>query len=430
MKKYLVGGAVRDKILGIESSDLDYATPLTKQEIIDYCIVNKIQYYLVNERYNTVVIKENDGIWKEVTTFRRDKDTDGRQTSIEYTPYLREDLARRDFTINAIGFDEQSSLYTDPFDGRKDLHYGIIKTVGNPEERFTEDFLRIIRAIRFAIVFNFTIEENTYNAMKKLAFQVPKFVSVERVVAELEKLFEKADNPSGFFDILDDLSLLQVYFPLLYKIKHDMTNIIQNSMYHPELYVWDHIMNCLDHSPKEVLMRWTVLTHDLGKMFYQKFDDKPHHSFHEHETHVELVDEFFKDLKVSTELVEFCKFVMANHMTINAGARKKTLKRMINSYGFDKVQQLVYFCHIDIFATSGENKLFLTAVQERLNEIRDYKEPVKPIVDGLFIIEKTGLQQGREIGKIKELCYEYQLDSGETDKEKIWENYGKPVQQL
>ena len=426
MKKYLVGGAVRDRILGIESSDLDYTTPLTKQEIIDYCIVNEIQYYLVNERYDTVVIKEA-GEWKEVTTFRKDKNTDGRQTDIEYTPYLKEDLARRDFTINAIAYDEETKIYTDPFDGRKDLHYGIIRTVGNPEDRFTEDYLRIIRAIRFSITFNFVIEENTYYAMKKLALEIPKFISVERVVAEVEKLFGKADNPSGFFDILEDLGLLKAYFPLLHKIKHEMRNVIQSERYHPELYVWNHIMNCLDYSPKEVITRWAVLTHDLGKLFYQKFDDKPHHSFLEHETHVELIDDFFKDLKVSKELVEYCKFVMSNHMTINQGATKKTLKRMVNNYGYDKIQELVRFCHVDIFATSGDNKLFLIDVKTRLDEIRDYKEPVKPIVDGQYIIEKTGIQPGPEVGRIKEACYEYQLETNETDKDKIWENYAKLV---
>jgi tRNA nucleotidyltransferase (CCA-adding enzyme) len=416
IKKYLVGGAVRDIIMGQEITDYDYTTPCTKEEIIDYAKSNNLEYFIVNDKYNTVSVKE-ENIWKEITPFRKDINQNGRHTDQIYTTDIKEDLARRDFTINAIAYDEENCLYIDPFDGILDIKKGVIRAVGDPIQRFKEDYLRIIRAARFAITFNFVIEENTYNAMRDMAANMSNYISIERVVNEVEKLFDKADNPSGFFNILDDILMLHVYFPLLYKIKN-MKTIYQNPYYHPELTVWDHISNCLDYSPKNQKMRWAVLTHDLGKIFYDKFEGKDHYSFHGHQNHEELVDEFFFNLKVSNNLIDFCKLIMRYHMKMDKTITKKTIKKIINFHGKEFFKDLIDFSKIDAYASPVLHEIDIA--EDLYNKILNEKEPIKPIVDGRFIMDKTGLV-GKDIGALKNRCYEYQLESGETDKDKILE---------
>jgi len=415
IKKYLVGGAVRDKFMDQPISDYDYTTPCTKDQIIEYAKENNLEHFVINDKYNTVAIKE-DGVWKEYTTFRKDVNQDGRHTDQEYTSDIKEDLIRRDFTINAIAYDEENSSYIDPFNGILDIKNCIIRAVGDPIKRFKEDYLRIIRAARFAVTFNFVIEENTYEAMRELAANMHP-ISIERVVGEIEKLFEKAENPSGFFDILDNLHLLHVYFPLLYKIK-DMKNVHQNPFYHPELTVWDHIANCLDHSPKNKKLRWAVLTHDLGKIFSETVEGKTYNSFHGHQNHEELVDEFFSNLKVSNDLVNYCKFIMRHHMKIDKDISKKSIKKILNSDGKELFKELIDFTRIDAYASPTLHEV--DVVEALYNKILTEKEPIKPIVDGRFIIEKTGFA-GKDIGALKNRCYEYQLESGETDKSKILE---------
>ena len=414
--KYLVGGAVRDKLMDQPISDYDYTTPCTKEQIIDYAKSNGLSHYIINDKYNTVVIKEND-ILKEITTFRKDINQDGRQTDQEYTPDIKEDLARRDFTINAIAYNEENNSYIDPFNGILDINNCIIRAVGDPIKRFKEDYLRIIRAARFAITFNFIIEEKTYDAMRELAANMPNTISIERVVAEVEKLFEKAENPSGFFDILDNLHLLHIYFPLLYKIKN-MTKVYQNPHYHPELTVWDHIQNCLNHSPKNKKLRWAILTHDLGKIYFEKVEGKEHCSFHNHQNHEELIDEFFSNLKVSNELIDWCKLIMRYHMRMDKDITKKTIKKIINEHGKEFFKDLIDFSRIDAYASPTLNEIDIA--EDLYNKILTEKEPIKPIVDGRFIMEKTGFI-GKQVGALKNRCYEYQLESGEVDKNKILE---------
>ena len=335
-----------------------------------------------------------------------------------YTSNIKEDLSRRDFTVNAIAYDEENSSYIDPFNGILDIQNGVIRAVGDPVKRFQEDYLRIIRAARFAVTFNFVIEEKTYDAMRELAVNIADHVSIERVVNEVEKLFAKAENPSGFFDILDDIHLLHVYFPIIYKIKNYMQTIHQNSFYHPEVTVWDHIANCLDHSPKDIKLRWAILTHDLGKIHFEKHAGKQFYSFHGHENHEELIVEFFKDLKVSNELIDFCKQIMRYHMRMDKDITKKTIKKIVNLHGPDFLRELIQFSRVDAYASPTLHEI--DVVEDLFNKILNEKEPIKPIVDGKFIIEKTGFA-GKDIGALKNRCYEYQLETGETDKYKIIE---------
>jgi tRNA nucleotidyltransferase (CCA-adding enzyme) len=191
---WCVGGAVRDALLGVDNLDWDLATSATPPE------VRRLfrRTVPVGIEFGTVGVFGRDGRMHEVTTFRRDVHTDGRHAVVEFGASLTEDLARRDFTINAIAWDPLARQLADPFGGRADLAARIVRAVGDPEARLTEDRLRALRAIRFAARFALTIEPATWAAICGSAPHLPR-LSPERVRQEIEKTLEQVGRPSDAF---------------------------------------------------------------------------------------------------------------------------------------------------------------------------------------------------------------------------------------
>lgn len=181
---YLVGGSVRDKLLGREPHDYDFATPMLPDDIESKVKEAGKRAFITGKRFGTIGFK-HDGDFVEVTTFRSERYGKTRKPEVEFVTSINEDLSRRDFTINAIAL--RGTKYIDPFDGRKDLEDRIIKAVGNPSERFNEDPLRMLRAARFASQLGFTIESKTLASIKKNAHKILG-VSRERWIQELDKL--------------------------------------------------------------------------------------------------------------------------------------------------------------------------------------------------------------------------------------------------
>jgi tRNA nucleotidyltransferase (CCA-adding enzyme) len=176
-KAFIVGGAVRDLVLGLVPKDFDVATDATPQQIREIFPNSPF----VGESFGVVLVK---GI--EVATFRTDKNHDGRHCDVEFVTSLEEDLSRRDFTFNAMAMDKEGNI-TDPFGGQADLNAGLVRFVGNPEDRLAEDYLRALRAVRFASRFEFQLEEKTLAAIQKSAHLIQQKVSPERVFAEFVK---------------------------------------------------------------------------------------------------------------------------------------------------------------------------------------------------------------------------------------------------
>jgi tRNA nucleotidyltransferase/poly(A) polymerase len=214
-KLYAVGGCVRDALLGKTPKDIDLCTNLTPSEVIDLCSKNNLRVIPTGIDHGTVTIMIDNEPY-EVTTFRMDVAPDGRHSIVEFVSDVEEDLSRRDFTINAMAVDKFGNII-DPFGGQKDLANMVIKAVGNPNDRFKEDYLRIIRAARFAARYNFKIEENTHKAMinnsKDLINEMNinkngGKISMERVSEEISKAFN-SNNSSEFINILYSLNILQ-----------------------------------------------------------------------------------------------------------------------------------------------------------------------------------------------------------------------------
>jgi tRNA nucleotidyltransferase/poly(A) polymerase len=207
---WCVGGAVRDALLGHQHLDWDLATAARPGDVIKLFR----RTVPVGIDFGTVGVLDANGVMHEVTTFRRDVNTDGRHAVVEFGATLDEDLARRDYTINAIAFSATTGKLHDPFDGQSDLKKGVVRAVGAPAERMREDRLRALRAMRFAARFNFQIDENTWDAIVNSAPHLTR-LSAERVKQEIEKTMEQVLRPSSAFRMWRESGALKILVPTL-----------------------------------------------------------------------------------------------------------------------------------------------------------------------------------------------------------------------
>ncbi len=206
---WAVGGAVRDHLLGVDRVDWDLATSARPNQVIDLFR----RTVPLGIEHGTVGVLDPDGVLYEVTTFRRDVETDGRHAVIEFAESIEEDLARRDFTINAIAWRERTAELRDPWDGRSDLEARVLRAVGIPAERFAEDYLRVLRGLRFAGVYGLTMDPPTREALEE-AVSGLDHLSAERVREELIKVLASPE-PSATLHLYRDTRALSVWYPEL-----------------------------------------------------------------------------------------------------------------------------------------------------------------------------------------------------------------------
>lgn len=215
---WCVGGAVRDALLGHQHLDWDLATSATPDQV--RAVFGRKRTIPVGEAFGTVGVLDRAGVLHEVTTFRRDVRTDGRHAEVEFGASLDDDLARRDFTINAIAYSPTTHVLRDPFGGRDDLDRRVIRAVGDPSLRMQEDRLRALRAIRFASRLGFTIEPATWDAIVSSAPHLTR-LSAERVKQEIEKTMDQAARPSQAFASWRRAGALRVLLPELEDISEE-----------------------------------------------------------------------------------------------------------------------------------------------------------------------------------------------------------------
>jgi tRNA nucleotidyltransferase (CCA-adding enzyme) len=215
---WAVGGAVRDALLGHVHLDWDLATSATPDQV--RTVFGRKRTIPVGVEFGTVGVLDDAGVLHEITTFRRDVRTDGRHAEVEFGASLEEDLARRDFTVNAIAYSPSRRELFDPFAGQKDLRARIIRAVGDPPARMREDRLRALRAIRFASRFGFEIEASTWEAISASAAYLTR-LSAERVKQELEKTMDQVGAPSGAFRLWRESGALKVLVPELAGISEE-----------------------------------------------------------------------------------------------------------------------------------------------------------------------------------------------------------------
>lgn len=291
---FVVGGCVRDDLMGISPHDFDICTSAKPCEILEifseYCTIK------TGIKHGTVTVLI-DHTALEITTFRTEEEYgDSRHPdAVSFVQSFREDAARRDFTMNAIGYAPQIG-FVDYYEGERDIQNKLIRTVGDPDARFQEDALRILRALRFSAVTGFAIEENTGRAVHRLASDILK-VSSERIYSELTKLI-CGDYASGVIDeYFDVISLL---LPELAPMK----GFAQHNPHH--LYdVLGHTLKTLEAAPKTPLLRWTMLFHDAGKPFCFTMDSMQiGHFYHHAQISSELANAALHRLRASNRMIE------------------------------------------------------------------------------------------------------------------------------
>lgn len=277
---WLVGGALRDRLLGLKPEDDDYTTNAPPSEIEEIASEIGSRTVAVGKRFGTIAVEIGDS-WAEITTFRGEDYSDGtRWPDVTFGASIEEDLARRDFTINAMAENTDSGVLLDPFGGVADLEAQLLRAVGNAGERFVEDPLRILRGARFVSQLGFAIENETMTAMGDAAGKL-KELSVERVTAELDRLLAGAAPGQGL-QVLAECEALREVLPEL----SVMQGCEQNSFHRFD--VWEHTVSTVEAIEGEGdtlrLRRWGALMHDIGKPAVRHVKKNGEWGFYRHET--------------------------------------------------------------------------------------------------------------------------------------------------
>jgi poly(A) polymerase len=343
---FLVGGCVRDILLGREPADYDVTTDATPQQV-EVIFPGSLT---VGAKFGVVVVPENmpvlsDGARQqvEVATFRSDMGySDGRHPDrVDYTKSPQDDVKRRDFTINGMLLDPATNEVLDFVGGREDLRDGIIRAIGDPETRFREDKLRMVRAVRFAARFAYTIEPKTMHAIQKLALEISQ-VSMERLRDELTKILTEGAARRGL-ELLDQTGLLVHLLPEIARMK----GVEQPPQFHPEGDVWIHTLMMIEglRAGSSATLAWGVLLHDVGKppTFTPPSGPNGRIRFDRHvEVGVKMAEEICRRFRFSNEETEQILALVASHMRFKDVPKMKpaTLKRFVRLERFDEHLEL------------------------------------------------------------------------------------------
>lgn len=405
-RAYIVGGSVRDSVMGKKPSDYDVATSAKPDDIER--VFSNYKTYSPGREFGTIVVVTSKGN-VEVTTFRLEgKYTDGRRPDfIEFTTSLEEDLKRRDFTINAMAYNHEEGLI-DLFQGVKDIEDGLIRCVGNPYIRLNEDYLRILRAVRFATQLDFLIDIETSNACMELSHKLDT-VSVERIRDELFKIL-LAEKPSNGILLMRSLGLLKEVIPeLIPAIGFDQRNP------HHDRSVFQHTLLVMDNTPPILNLRLAALLHDIGKPYTFTIDPDGIGHFYGHDKEsVKIGKEVLLRLRCSTKLIEETLNLVKEHMNHSPKMKNKALKRQLQRIGQENMKNLIHLQIADRLSKNGKKDIdYLLKKTKQVDEIIDNKEPYKKAhlaINGSDLKE-IGYKEGRIIGKILEYLLNYVLEN-------------------
>ena len=395
---YLVGGAVRDFLLGKENHDYDFTTDAEPQDVkrmFRRTIDTGIKHGTV-----TVIFQKRHF---EVTTFRTEGDYhDSRHPdSVTFVKSLEEDLKRRDFTINAMAVSLPDGKVIDLHDGKKDLRKRLIRAIGDPEERFEEDALRMMRACRFSSQLGFTIEKETLLAMGRLAHTIQK-VSAERIKEELFRLIDGKEPRKGL-EAMRITGLMDEILPELSRTY----GFRQGGMHKEDLY--EHLVLALEAAEEHrypISVKLAALFHDIGKVTTRADGDNREYTFYGHDREsAKMVDRIFRRLKTSNEERECVEHLVENHMfSYSPDWTDSAVRRFIRRVGIDSINPLFQLRVADILATTGHraDPTMLLAFSDRINAELDKENALslKDLkIDGKRLIG-LGIAKGPIIGKI------------------------------
>ncbi|MDE0261894.1 MAG: CCA tRNA nucleotidyltransferase [Bryobacterales bacterium] len=403
-KAYWVGGCVRDELLGRPIKDRDVATDARPEQVVR--LFKRARR--AGQRFGVVQVRDDDG-FTEVATFRREGPySDGRRPdNVSYTNDPKQDAIRRDFTVNAMFFDPVSNRRLDFTGGAADLENRLIRAVGSAAERFREDHLRMLRAVRLAASLGFEIEAGTMAAIRDHAAAM-RSVAAERVRDELGRILTEGSARRGF-ELLRQSGLLEQLLPEVAAL----SGVEQPPQYHPEGDVWTHTMLMLDGLQRPSLaLAWGVLLHDVGKP--ETFTRADRIRFHGHvERGLELAESICKRLRFSNATRERVLALVANHMKFAhvRDMRRSRLRRFVEQPDFDDHLELH---RLDCVSSHGQldNHEFARQHHEQVQA----EEPFVPLLTGRDLIA-AGYEPGPVFGKVLAEVRELQHEGVLADRE-------------
>ncbi|HEX9495154.1 MAG TPA: HD domain-containing protein [Candidatus Limnocylindria bacterium] len=399
---FVVGGCVRDALRGVDPQDWDVATSAKPEEI-----QKLFKRSLYTNRFGTVVV--SSGAHEiEVTTYRTEAGyaDHRRPDEVAFTESLHEDLARRDFTMNAMAWRPTPSggELVDPFNGRADLEAKIVRAVGEPAERFSEDALRMLRAVRFATVLRMRIDPRTADAIQANA-SLAAALSGERIQQELNKIL-LAERPSTGIRLLSDLGLLAVLCPELEICK----TIPQDKAVAQD--VFEHSLITVDATPPNLILRLAGLFHDVGKP--ETFADG---HFHQHEFVGEAIARrVLRRWKYPKDVVGAVAHLIRHHMFwYQTDWTGSAVRRFIRKVGLENIQDLFELRRADNIGSGARSPRMYALddlwarVQEEIERSTAFS-PSDLAIDGTDVMRELGIPPGPEVGRVIRAVFERVLD--------------------
>lgn len=424
----LVGGPVRDAMLGRRSNDLDFATSARPEQTEKLLRAWGDAWWDMGRDFGTIGCRKGDWV-VEVTTYRSEEyDADSRKPEVQYGDTLAGDLGRRDFSVNAMAVRVPGRVIEDPFGGVLDLAHQVLRTPGTPEQSFSDDPLRMMRAARFASQLGFTVDPDVVRAMTEMAERI-EIVSAERVRDELVKLI-CADHPRQGLSLLVETGLAEHVLPELPALK------LERDEHHSHKDVYDHTLTVLEQAidlePRlaeragiaapDFVSRFAALMHDVGKPRTRRFQDDGVVTFHHHDVvGAKLTRKRMKALRFSNDQIEAVGDLVELHLRFHGyGSGEWTdsaVRRYVRDAG-DQLERLHVLTRADC-TTRNKRKADrlsrtyddLEARIDRLNEEEELAS-LRPDLDGNQIMEILGIGPGRDVGEAYKFLMEQRLDNG------------------
>ena len=421
---YAVGGCVRDSILGLTPQDYDVCTAALPPET--EAVFSDRRLVLAGKKHGTVGVVTDAGV-VEITTFRTEGAyRDNRHPDwVEFVPEVEKDLARRDFTVNAMAYSPKRG-FADPFGGREDLERGILRAVGDPEKRFREDSLRILRGVRFAVRYHLAVDPETERAMASQAHLMDNLAR-ERVFEELCKLLP-----------LVTASDLKRFAPVITQVIPELAPLVDFDQHSPH-HAYDlftHVAHVVAGVGEDLPLRWAALLHDIGKIPTFTRDETGRGHFYGHAgAGAELADGVLRRLKAPTALREQVVLLIGKHMT-KIPPEKKVLRRWLGRLGWETMEKLLILQEADMGSKGTGNPAELL----QFSEIREVLEEIKAenaclaikdlAVNGHDLMELgiTGKAIGEGLNALLEKVIEEELPNEKqallafVQRETIWRN--------
>ena len=363
-KGYIVGGAIRDILLGLKPKDVDFTTNLPYETLKN--LFSDYSPKETGKSFGVLRIRVND-IDYEIAKFREDnyEDKDGlkiipEEKKVSFVDDIKNDLARRDFTVNAMAYNEEEGI-VDLFNGQKDIENKVINFVGNAEERIIEDPLRVLRAFRFMSRLNFSLSENTIEAIKKQK-DLLKNIPEERITMEFSKLL-LGENIKNTLTLMKDTGVLELIIPE-FKATYDFDQCNP----HHNLDLFNHIISVVSKVPADLELKYSALLHDIAKPIVQTFDGKGIAHYKTHEiVGADMARDILTRLKLPLKLIDTVEDIIKKHMVLYRDVTDKKFNKLLSEMGYDNLLRLIEHCNAD---NSSKNNEVVSTENDLLNSTR------------------------------------------------------------